>query len=150
MTIREIFEIEEAHMKLLLTADPSEENVKKYLNNGRILGGYIDNDLVGIYILIKVSQDTFEIANIAVEELHQGKGYAKEMIRDAISNSKVWGANKLMIGTGNSSINQLALYQKCGFRIIGVERDFFIKNYDEPIFENGIPCVDMIRLSMDI
>lgn len=57
---------------------------------------------------------------------------------------------ELMIGTGNSSINQLALYQKCGFRVIGVERDFFINNYDEPIFENGIQCVDMIRLSIEI
>ncbi|WCN36270.1 hypothetical protein [Aneurinibacillus uraniidurans] len=34
------------------------------------------------------------------------------------------------IGTGNSSIGQLALYQKCGFRIIGVDRDFFIKHYN--------------------
>ncbi|MNW16937.1 putative N-acetyltransferase YvbK [compost metagenome] len=45
---------------------------------------------------------------------------------------------------------QLYLYQKCGFRIVGVDVDFFVRHYEEAIEENGIPCRDMIRLAMDI
>jgi ribosomal protein S18 acetylase RimI-like enzyme len=56
----------------------------------------------------------------------------------------------LEVGTGNSSIGQLALYQKCGFRITGIDYNYFIRHYDEPIFENGIPCRDMIRLAIDL
>ena len=41
----------------------------------------------------------------------------------------------------NSSI------QKCGFRITGIDIDFFIRCYQEEIFENGIQCRDMIRLT---
>jgi hypothetical protein len=44
----------------------------------------------------------------------------------------------------------LALYQKCGFRIVGVDLDFFIRHYPEKIYENGIQCRDMIRLSLDL
>lgn len=28
--------------------------------------------------------------------------------------------------------------------------DFFIKHYNEPIFENGIQCRDMVRLNLKI
>lgn len=56
----------------------------------------------------------------------------------------------LVVGTGNSSFDQLALYQKCGFRMKGIIEDYFIEHYEEPIFENGIQCRDMIRLSLKI
>ncbi|MOA10270.1 putative N-acetyltransferase YvbK [compost metagenome] len=72
------------------------------------------------------------------------------MVNHAIQNAKQLGFKTIEIGTGNSSIGQLALYQKCGFRITGVDRDFFIRHYDEEIFENGIQVVDMIRLSQDL
>ena len=64
--------------------------------------------------------------------------------------SKASGYKTIEVGTGNSSIGQLALYQKCGFRITSIDRDFFIRNYEDDIFENGIWCRDMIRLSQDL
>ena len=54
------------------------------------------------------------------------------------------------LGTGNSSIRNLAFYQKVGFRFQSVLRDFFVEYYEEPIFENGIPCKDMVILDMDL
>ena len=41
-------------------------------------------------------------------------------------------------------------YQKAGFRITGVIPNFFKDNYDEEIIENGIPCRDMIRLTLEL
>lgn len=52
------------------------------------------------------------------------------------------------IGTGNSSIQELALYQKCGFRLKEIIHDYFVDNYDEPIFENSIQCRDMVLLQL--
>lgn len=66
---------------------------------------------------------------------------------NAIQTAKSKGYKTIEVGTGNSSIGQLALYQKCGFRITGIDMDFFIKHYPEEIFENGIQCRDMVRLS---
>lgn len=56
----------------------------------------------------------------------------------------------LEVGIGNAGMGQLALYQKCGFTIIGTNFDFFRKNYTERIFENGIECRHMVRLGMDL
>lgn len=58
-----------------------------------------------------------EIMNIAVAEHLQGKGIGKKLLRHAIETAKGYGMSKLEVGTGNSSVSQLALYQKCGFRI---------------------------------
>ena len=70
-------------------------------------------------------------------------------MEDAVEEAKRKGYKTIEVGTGNSSIGQLVLYQKCGFRISGIDIDFFVRHYPEEIFENGIQCRDMIRLSQD-
>ncbi len=32
----------------------------------------------------------------------------------------------------------------------GIDKDFFVRHYEEAIFENGIQVVDMVRLSQDL
>lgn len=91
-----------------------------------------------------------ELVNIAVKESEQGKGLGKQLVIHAIEVAKSKGYRTIEVGTGNSSIGQIALYQKCGFRITGVDIDFFIRHYSEAIFENGIQCRDMVRFSQDL
>ena len=67
------------------------------------------------------------------------------MIAEIKRIAKKLGTMNLEVGTGNSSFSQLALYQKCGFRISHIQSDFFT-SYAEPIIENGIHCVDMVYL----
>lgn len=81
---------------------------------------------------------TVELVNIAVAKEKQGKGLGKQLVHHAKQNAKTQGYKTMEVGTGNSSISQLILYQKCGFRITGIDRDFFIRHYSEKIFENGI------------
>lgn len=136
---------------LLLLADPNKEFVDKYLKDGKcFVAKNKDKETVGVYVLITVSKGVWEIKNIAVDPKFQGQGYGKALILDAIKRAKKSGAKKIEIGTGNSSIHQLSLYQKCGFRIVGIDKEFFVKNYREPIFENGVQCRDMVRLAIDL
>jgi len=44
----------------------------------------------------------------------------------------------------------LAFYQRFGFRVDSILKDYFIINYDEPIFENGIQLKDMLRLILKL
>ena len=44
---------------------------------------------------------------------------------------------------------QLAWYQREGFRVFAIERDFFLENYPEPIYEQGIQLKDMLRLVVE-
>jgi len=137
-------------MDLLLLADPSRKLVEEYLERGDCYIAEVDNQVVGVYVLLPTRPETVELVNIAVAEIHQGEGIGKLLVMDAIKTAKGKKYKTIEIGTGNSSAGQLALYQKCGFRITGIDTDFFIRHYREEIFENGIQCRDMIRLAQDL
>ncbi|MBB6693354.1 GNAT family N-acetyltransferase [Cohnella xylanilytica] len=150
MEIRNLHSGEAPPMELLLLADPSRKLVEEYLSRGETYVAVEDHRTVGVYVLLPTRPDTVELVNVAVaEELH-GRGIGKSLVRHAVQTAKARGYRTLEVGTGNSSIGQLALYQKCGFRIVGVDIDFFTRHYEEEIYEDGIPCRDMIRLSQDL
>ena len=150
MKIRKRTKDEELPMELLLLADPSHEMVTEYAHRGEFSIAEIDQPVLGVYILLPTRPETVELVNIAVAEDHHGKGFGKQLALDAINVARDKGYKTIEVGTGNSSIGQLALYQKCGFRIVGVDADFFVRHYPEKIIENGIHCRDMIRLSQDL
>ncbi|MCS0653679.1 MULTISPECIES: GNAT family N-acetyltransferase [Bacillaceae] len=150
MKIRKMNHSEPPPMNLLLLADPSIEFIKDYVNRGETYFAEINGEVVGVYILLATRPGTCEIINIAVSEKYQGEGIGRKLLEHAIELAFQGEYKTLEIGTGNSSIGQLAFYQKCGFRITGVDRDFFVRHYKEDIIENGIHCRDMIRLSMDL
>ncbi|MFD3258190.1 GNAT family N-acetyltransferase [Paenibacillus lentus] len=150
ITIDVLENIQDAPCELLLLADPSEEKVKEYLNRGQCYIATNELKTIGVLVLLRTRPGTMEIVNIAVSEDVQGKGIGKKLVSYAIDKAKEQHVTTLEIGTGNSSLAQLGLYQKCGFRITGVDRDFFVRHYDEEIIENGILCRDMIRLSLDV
>ncbi|HDX9576669.1 TPA: GNAT family N-acetyltransferase [Bacillus pseudomycoides] len=137
-------------LPLLLLADPSERQLKSYLHRGIIYVVKRLERVIGVFVLLETRPNTMEIMNIAVSEKEQGKGIGKQLLQHAIRIAKEQSMHTLEIGTGNSSVSQLALYQKCGFRIFSIDFDYFSKHYEEEIMENGIVCRDMIRLTMDL
>lgn len=137
-------------MDLLLLADPSREIVEEYVHRGECFVAENEGRIIGVYVLLPTRPETVELVNIAVIETEHGKGIGKQLVMNAIEVAKSKGYKTMEVGTGNSSIGQLALYQKCGFRITSIDIDFFIRHYPEEIFENGIQCRDMIRLSQDL
>lgn len=150
VTIRPLAIEELPPLDLLLLADPSQPIVEDYLRRGLCFIAEKESAVVGVYVLLPTRPETVELVNVAVAESMHGQGIGKKLVQRAISTAREARYRTLEVGTGNSGIGQLALYQKCGFRIVGVDLDFFIRHYDEEIFENGIQCRDMIRMSMDL
>ncbi|WP_248736981.1 GNAT family N-acetyltransferase [Neobacillus rhizosphaerae] len=79
----------------------------------------------------------------------RGNGLGKLVVKEAFHLYKNKGLDKMIVGTANSSIDNLAFYQKLGFRMVEIKKDFF-KNYPEPIFENGIRALDMVMFEKDL
>ena len=148
--IRQLTAHEAAPYDLLLLADPSRKLVEEYLGRGTCYVATYQQEIIGVLVLIRTRPKTMEIVNVAIKEAYQGRGIGKKLIYYAIEKAREQDIKTLEIGTGNPGTTQLMLYQKCGFRITWIDRDFFVRHYPEPIFENGIQCRDMIRMSMDI
>lgn len=150
MIIRKQRPDETLPMELLLLADPSEKIVKEYTSRGECYVAEHDQRIIGVYVLLPTRPETIELVNVAVAEERHGQGIGKQLVMDAVKVASERGYKTIEVGTGNSGVGQLALYQKCGFRIVGVDVDFFVRHYPEEIFENGIQCRDMIRLAQDL
>ncbi|MGF1517876.1 MAG: GNAT family N-acetyltransferase [Nodosilinea sp.] len=144
---------------LLLDADPSRELINGYIHQSMVMG-LMDEDAmiapngqslpIAVVVLLQRDQQVVEVMNIAVAPSHQGKKLGKLLLAAAIERSRQQGNQRMILGTGNSSIAQLAFYQKMGFRLEAIDRDYFVRTYPEPIFENGIWCRDRVLLSRDL
>lgn len=133
---------------LLLLADPSREMIDRYLSESEVFVGELQGKLIGVLVLLPLSDGIVEIKNLAVDETFQGKGFGKQLLRFAIQYAKQKGLERLLIATGNSSMAQLTLYQSLGFELFEVDWGFFERNYPEPIVENGIVCKHLMKLQI--
>ena len=144
-----IQEVPETHapIELLLLADPSEEKIRSYLPGSRCFVATLDAVVVGACVVQPLSAGAHELMSIAVPPDCQKSGYGTALLKWVIAYYRNSGARQLEVGTGTFGY-QLAFYQRQGFRVTRIDRDFFIKNYPEPIFEDGIQLFDMLRLTL--
>jgi ribosomal protein S18 acetylase RimI-like enzyme len=93
--------------------------------------------------------DEAEIVYIAVTEEVRGLGYGKKIINALITQARMRDIRYLLVGTANSGIGNIAFYQKCGFRMDHVRRDYF-SYFAQPIMEDGILIRDMLVFRMEL
>jgi len=149
-TIRPIREITLKHYQLFLSADPSRKIIDSYLSRAKGFELVCGKSLIGTILLLETRPNTVEIVNIAVDESYQNQGFGESLINFVINWVQEKQFHTIEIGTGSTSFAQLYLYQKCGFRVVNIDRDFFVDNYDEPIIENKLILKDMIRLKKEL
>ncbi len=137
----------DAPMALLLLADPSKEKVRAYLPSSKCFVASNNGTVVGACVVQPRETGVQELMSIAVHPEHRKSGIGAMLLKWVIDFYRRAGASQLEVGTGTFGY-QLAFYQRQGFRVIGIDRDFFVKNYDEPIFEDGIRLMDMLRLTI--
>lgn len=123
--IRQLNNGENPPYDLLFLADPSKDTIDAYLKDSDIYVAELGNKILGTYVLYPINPLKIEIKNIAVDTNHQGKGLGKLLLKDALKNAKNKGFEIIIIGTANSSVGQLYLYQRQGFEITDIKKDFF-------------------------
>ncbi len=105
---------------------------------------------MGVICTLTTRPLTVEIVNLAVRDDYQNHGIGAQLINEVIQHCRAEKVTTLAIGTGSTSFGPLYLYQKLGFRMVGVDRDFFVRHYSRPIEENGLVLRDMIRLELNL
>jgi aminoglycoside 6'-N-acetyltransferase I len=133
---------------LLLLADSSKEKIDSYLTKSDCFVLELNMKIIGVLVLQKLNETSSEIMNIAILEKYQNKGFGRKLIEHVLNQSKNEKKHRFIICTGNSSIGQLALYQKLGFSIFNIKYNYFTKNYNSQIFENDILCSHKICLEL--
>lgn len=132
------------NLALLLLADPEEEAIDKYINDCEIFEFYHKDILIGQGAIKQLSSTIYEIKNFAIYEKFHNCGYGKILIKLLCKKYLENFKNiEILVGTSEQGVG---FYKKCGFQFSHVIKDFFVTNYKQPIFENGIQCKDMFYL----
>lgn len=138
---------QDAPMALLLLADPSEYKIRSYLPGSKCFVAWNHGEMVAACVVTPLGGDAHELMSIAVPSTHQKQGHGAALLQWVIAFFRKAGARQLEVGTGSFGY-QLAFYQRHGFRVSSIERDFFVNHYPAPIFEDGIQLLDMLRLTL--
>lgn len=146
----ELVEIPEAdkekHLDLLLVADESVDMIERYLHRGDLLALVEDGEARTLCVVTQEEPGSFEIKNIVTAPEHQRKGYGRRLVELVAERCRDRG-DWLLVGTGDVP-GILRFYEECGFERSHVVENFFIDNYDHPMYEDGHQLVDMVYLRM--
>ena len=143
MKIIEIQARKKDYLDLLLLGDEQENMVERYLDAGTMF--VLDDDGVKCVCVVTDAGDgVLEIKNIATVTAYQRRGYARAMIEFIVDRYQGEYAI-LQVGTGDSPAT-VPFYERCGFTRSHVVAEFFLQNYDHPIYEAGVRLVDMVYL----
>ena len=138
---------------LLLLADDSESQMRSYYQQGELFVLRADDGHVtGMALAIPASNHDVELKAVAVAPELQGRGVGQRMMALVLAELRLAGVQRVTVGTSSSGIGQLAFYQKVGFRLWRIERDFFSeeRGYAPGIEENGIPLRDLVWMNQEL
>ena len=107
---------------------------------------------VGIVLTIPAEQDSVELKAVAVDSAQQNRGIGRRMLAAVLEELRRRGVRRAIVGTANAGIGQLAYYQKAGFRLLRIERDFFspARGYPAVMEDNGIRLRDMVWMDLEL
>jgi GNAT superfamily N-acetyltransferase len=135
---------------LLLLAEPSKSALRWSLKNLSDTVYRVDEDeqVVGA-VTMRWNGEPCEIVELAVAEDRHGRGIGKQVVAWLITEAKSRGKQRMVVGTGNASIGNIVFYQKCGFRMDHIRRDYFWY-YRKPIIKDGIRARDLLVFSYEL
>jgi len=138
----------EALVPLLLLAEPSERALRWSI--AHLSDAVYRMDATGAptgapagAATVRWEGDPCEIVELAVAEVRHGRGLGRALVAWIAGEARRRGKRAVEVGTANASLGNIAFYQKCGFRMHHVRRDYFAY-HRTPRMENGIEVRDLL------
>ena len=138
----------DALVQILHDADESDARILAALRDDVLhsYAAYEGEKLVGAAVMRwsdSVAVDAGEIMLLAVAPLRRGQGIGRWIIAALLDEARRRSIRAVQVGTGSVSLDNIAFYQKCGFRMSHVRRDYF-QYIQPPLVVDGVILHDMI------
>ena len=135
----------EALRPLFELAEDSRAELDAYIGAGDVLVAVEGEERVGHLQLVGD-----EIKNMAVVEIHRGRGVGRALVAAAIEHARRERVAVLRVATGAADTGNLRFYQRLGFRMRSIERDAFTpaNGYPPGIEVDGIELRDRVWLDL--
>ena len=140
---------EQAPVSLLFLADPSKERIASYLPDSTCYVVEDGGDIWGACVVSHIDDGVYELHSIAVEPDKRGKGIGFKLLKHVIADVRHRGGRQIQVGTGTFGY-PLTFYQRAGFRVHSIARDYYLHTYEMPLWESGVQHKDMLRFSLEL
>ncbi len=133
-------------------AEDSVVQLDAYIDLGRVLVARREDVAIGQLQLVPTARpDEIELKNMGVASGHQCTGVGRALVAAAIDRCRAEGRKRMLVATAGADTGNLRFYQRCGFRLLSVERDAFTPatGYPKPMMIDGIPLLDRVWLSQE-
>jgi predicted acetyltransferase/N-acetylglutamate synthase-like GNAT family acetyltransferase len=107
--ITEHFKLEEADVAL------AQNPGKVIANGGVVFSLTVDDRVVGVCALFKEGDARYQLARMAVDPEHRGKGYGNTLMEHALAKAKELGATSVFLLSNTVLQSAIELYKKFGF-----------------------------------
>ncbi len=127
----------EALVPVLSEADEDDERIRAEMSaaSRTRYRALVRQELVGAATM-RWQEDESELVYIVVTPQWRGQGYGKSMVRTLLAKAGQRGTASVIVGTANSALDNIAFYQRCGFRMDQIRRDYFAY-VDPPVTRPG-------------
>lgn len=105
------------------------ENVEKDIigNGGEIFFCLVDNEIAGTVAMIKVNENIFELAKMAVDKKFQGKKLSYLLMDASITFAKENRIKKIMLMSSTKLDTALHLYRKYQFKEVPLDATDYVR-----------------------
>jgi len=133
---------------LALTTGAEKDEIRETIKSDNVYVAQKHGAIVGFFAFRSLNKgNVIEVSSLAVKETERRKGIASVLVRYAEDIARGMNARKMLVKTSNDNIPALALYQKNGFRIIGIKIGQLVKHHGaEMLGWEHIPIRDEVTL----
>ena len=134
------------HRDLLFRADDSASEVDGYIDAGALYLWMDGDTVLGHVLVTPAGENIAELKNLAVDAAIRGQGIGQQMIAAVGAELAATGITRVLVATSAADTGNLHFYQRCGFRLLRVERDVFTpaRGYAGDFRIDGILAVDQV------
>ncbi len=116
--LKKYFKVEKEDEKIL--SDPEKEIIDK---GGEVFFARLENEIVGTCAAIKINDDTYELAKMAVTEKAQGRQIGKKLALAVIGFAYSKKASKVTLETNRRLQAAVNLYESLGFKSVPMDKE---------------------------
>jgi N-acetylglutamate synthase-like GNAT family acetyltransferase len=129
--LQKYFFVEESDV--LQLSNPKEEIIDK---GGKIYFAMINNVVVGTASLMKVTDEEYELAKMAVTESAQGKGIGKLLLEHCLKEALLMGVKTVSLFSNTKLERAIILYRTYDFVEVEMPKDIHYKRANIRMIKN--------------
>lgn len=105
-------------------------NPKKLIldEGGKIFFAKYDNEIVGTLSIVKVDDNTYELAKLGVTEKYQGLSIGKKLMDKCLLTAREKNAKEIILFTNHKLDSAMKLYKKFGFVQVEFSENKYIES----------------------